>query len=336
MKKHSSLAIGLLIILALGLAACGSDTTPTTPTNNPAAATTPTSAPATTKATNTMVAPATGPGSELQGKLIATKNTDVRITGIARLDNLKAAAGTVSPKNGLFLAVFYEMANISQKPVALDDIVLYDDQNTQLKDTTEINTLTAFYSLYPNDTDVDRIQPSFVAKKAKLFDVAKAASGFRVEADPDYKTDRQPSADSFANSGGKGADSGAGQELAGKTYTTTSTTDNNITFKVAKVDRLTELKAGTTSRATKGAYLVVIYQLQYEKGKSSTVSATLSTPALKDGTGRKFSGESDSLSDLAKLAKASGKYADVLGANTQIAVYEIAKDAANLELTAYN
>jgi hypothetical protein len=334
MKKYGGLAIGLLIMLALGLAACGADTTPTN--NNPAAATTPTGAPATTKATNTMVATVTGPGSELQGKLIATKNTDVRITGIARLDNLKAASGTVSPKNGLFLAVFYEMANISQKPVALDDIILYDGQNNQLKETTDVNTLTAFYSLYPNDTDVDRIQPSFVARKAKLFDVAKAASGFRVEADPDYKTDRQPSADSFANPGGKGADSGAGQELAGKTYTTTSTTDNNITFKVVKVDRLTELKAGTTSRTTSGAYLVVIYELQYEKGKSSTVSATLSTPALKDGTGRKFSGESDTLSDLAKLAKASGKYTDVLGANTQIAVYEVAKDAANLELVSYN
>jgi hypothetical protein len=334
MKKSIGLAVGLLMLLALGLAACGADTTPAPPANNTAVSTT-TSASETTKATNTMVAPATGPGSELQGKLIATKNTDVRVTRIARLDNLKSGAGTINPKNGIFLAVFYEMANVSQKPVALDDITLYDDQNTQLKETTDINTLTAFYSLYPNETDVDRIQPGFVAKKAKLYDVAKEASGFRVEAQPDYKSDRQPSADSFANPGGKGSDSGAGQELTGKTYTTTSTTDNNITFKAVKVDRLTELKAGTVSRATKGAYLVVVYELQYEKGKSSTVSAILNTPALKDSAGRLFSGESDSLSDLAKLAKASGKYADVLKPNTQLAVYEVTKDAANFEPAAY-
>jgi hypothetical protein len=159
--------------------------------------------------------------------------------------------------------------------------------------------------------------------------VPKEVSGFKLEADELIASkSRQASPDSFTNSGGKGPDSGAGQELVGKTFTNPT---YNLAVKITKVERLTEIKSGSKTLKPRGngVYLVVVYQATNNGDKELNSTAF----KLKDNLGRIFVGGGYE----ASIAM-SDKYPSIssLGpgkTGNDFRVFEVVRDAKGFEPT---
>lgn len=269
-----------------------------------------------------------GPGSELVGKLIATENADVRVKKVERFTELKSGNKTIAPK-GVFMAVSLEIANIGKKPTFDVFVTLKDDKGNEIKITEDFDASSVLSSDYGYKSDF-LINPGFVGSDYKLYDVPKDASSFTLEADNLFSSStRQPLPDSFTNNGGKGPDSGAGQELTGKTYKDAT---NKADVKITKVERFTEIKSDskTLKPNGNGVYLVVVYQAK-NNGDKNLNSVSLH---LKDSAGRIFSAGANF--DLAfALARKYSSLSNVEPGKTGngYEVFEVLRDASGFDLT---
>ncbi len=293
---------------------------------NPTTSAAQTTAAVTTAATAATGA-TTGTDSQLVGQLIAAGDLDIRIKKVERFTELKGTTKTATPK-GVFLAITYEFANLGKKPTGFSFLTLKDGLNREFQTTTDFDAISALTGSYGYKSNF-AVNPGFLGSEFKVYDVPKDATGFKLEADKTFgKTDRKPSADSFSSSGGKGADSGAGQELVGKTLTNAK---EMYDVKVTKVERLTEIVGNSKSVKTTGVYLIVVFEATNNGAKPLNFVSM----DLKDNTGRVFSGGTDF--DVAIAL--SGKYKSLSGVNpgqsgSGYRAYEVTKDAAGMELTA--
>jgi hypothetical protein len=332
--KKSMLVVVAAPDLLNALVSIGTSTTPGAATTTRAAGTTAattTRAAGTTAAATTVVGGSTtGAGTDLVGTLMAVGDMDVRVTKVERFDELKGFDKTLTPKRqgDVFLVLTIEIANLGKRPVFPPTLDLTDGTGSRYKSQTDpIGPLIATYKYEV----ASLINPSFAGSNFKAYEVPKDATGFKVVAGEfEAKSTRQPSAASFEAQGGKGPDSGAGQELAGKTLTKNTTTEK-YELKVTKIERLSALKDGTKDFVTPGSYIIVQADIT-NQGDKDLFGGTF---YLKDSDGRTYV----SSSDFDLVLAVSAKYKPTTGAikpnstAQKVYVYEVVKEAKGFELT---
>ena len=266
------------------------------------------------------------PGQELVGQLIASGNTDIRVKTVKLFTELKDTSKTATPK-GVFMAVVLEIANLGKKPEAFNSIKLLDGKNQEYSTSGDLD---ASFILAGMDGFKSSffVNPGFVGTDVKLYDVPKDATNYRIEADKLFggETNRKPSAESFANNGGKGADSGAGQELVGKTLTTKDKLEVTIT----KVERLTEIKTDKqTLKPGGGVYLIVVYDAKNNGDKPAYSSSFY----IKDSADRVYYTSSDFDVTIALSSKYKSETPINPGLNgSDYKIFEVTKDATSFSL----
>jgi hypothetical protein len=228
-----------------------------------------------------------GLGKELEGQLIAVGSDpksavyfDARVAKVAAYESFTFLNTQYKPKNGAFLLVVYEVANLGMSSVGVGSgFGLFDAEDKRVA----FGSGPPWLNLPDLETAFNRsvINPGFVAKSTTIYDVAANATGLKFKTDT--AVTRKASAASFDVSGGKGADSSAGQELVGKTGN--DTISKQATYKVTKVERLTEVRAsdGVLEKAD-GVYLVIVFEVN---NKDTRAVDTLGL-TLADGEGHRY------------------------------------------------
>lgn len=265
----------------------------------------------------------TGLGSELINTLAATKEIDLKVTKIERYEELKYENTTIRPK-GVFLVVSYDFANVSKYPVAINSLSLKDGQGREFDTVIESEVSAALINMGYKSSFV--VNPGFIGSEYRVYDVPKDAMGLQLV--PLFETDRKPSASSFNSNGGKGPDSGAGVELAGKTLTIT---DDQTDIKILNVQRVNVIKDDKTEYKSSGIFLIVTYEMKNNGSKAVTAPVF----RLQDGEGRVFS-TSDSFDITYAIAKNSKtKFDDLVDpgqAGINFKVFEVLKESSKFSL----
>ncbi len=195
----------------------------------------------------------------LVGQLLAVENLDVLIKSVQLIQDVKYNGESVKTR-GVFLIIKCEVANLGKYYINAFGAMLslFDDKNNEIRGFLDRNAISGLHKI--GYTGSEHVAPSFVGIIPLYYDLPLDITGLRLEVHPSYKVlNRQPSLESFKFSGGKGPDSGAGQELVGQTYNNRKT---KIKAKVFKVDRLTEINNGDKIIKPEGVFLVVAYELE--------------------------------------------------------------------------
>ena len=280
-----------------------------------------TAPPATTTPVSTGIT--NGPGSELLKTLVATREVDLKVTKVERFDELNYEGKAIKAK-GVFLVISYDFVNLSKSPVAHTSLTLKDNQGREFENTVDYEISSALDNLGYKSSYI--VNPGFIGSEYKVYDVPKEATSFQLV--PFFETERKPSIASFSNSGGKGSDSAAGAELAGKTLTIA---EDKTDIKVTSVERYSAIKDGSKSYKSDGVYLIVSYEMKNNGSKPVTVPLFY----LQDSEGRTFS-SSDNFDVILAVAKNSKtRYDDVVNpgqSGVNYKVFEVLKGSSGFNL----
>ncbi|NWJ96110.1 MAG: hypothetical protein HXX20_10030 [Chloroflexi bacterium] len=284
--------------------------------------------------------PATGTlisslGKELEGQLIAVGNdpkevvcADVRVVKVAAYESFTYINTPYKPKNGAFLLVLYETANLGKAPLGgSSGFGLFNGSDKRVDFASaappidKLPDLTLAYNR-------SAINPGFVARSLVIYDVPKDVADLKLKAD--NSTSRKPSLESFKLSGGKGPDSQAGSDLVGKTGK--DLINQKVSYKVTQAERLSEVKANDgVLEKPEGVFLVVVFEVD---NQSTGVLSSLSQ-RLYDSEGQNYSVTDNQYVTQALQKKYNADTFTGIAAGqkgTRILVFEVLKEAKGFEL----
>ena len=262
----------------------------------------------------------------LTGQLLAVETLDVLVKNVHLIQEVKYNNELVKA-NGVFLVIECEVANLGKHFINVFETMvrLLDDNDNEISRLLNIN---AIFGLNEMGYRIRRSpSPGFVGLDLLYYDLPLTVTNLKFQAHPSYMApSRQPSLESFKFSGGKGPDSGAGQELVGKTYNRKA----KIKAKIFKVDRLTEINKEDKKIIPEGIFLVVAYELE----NNSKKPVHWPSFQLRDSTGRVYDTGTTNSEAFGALSRSYKRNITVNPGEKGLGyqVYELVKEAEGLEI----
>ncbi len=322
-QKHlkSKVLILLLLSLSMLLGACSNDANTPVPVTSAAVPT------ATTKPVQSV---SSGPGSELVGQMVAIGDLDIHILSVRRFTEL----GTVKPK-GVFLEVVYEIANVGKMHANNDVVKLVDDKGRDVSSDISMDARVALATMNLQEKREYKIStavnPGFVYADQVVYDLPADATSVSLAPKKGYiiNDSRKPTAKSFQPT--NSTDSGASQELVGKTIFVTR---SKLDVKIIKVERVSEVVNGTEIFKSGGAFLLI----QYEAKNNNSSDTSLGTVRfdLKDNQGRVYSAAATDFDAQSAISEKYKSFATttIAPGKTQLGyiLFELGKDSAGIDI----
>ena len=235
-------------------------------------------------------------GKELVGQIISADDPaydiklDIRATGIETKTEFASDTGPLR-SSGVFLLIFVDIANLGSRfsdfPYNL--VRLQDKQGRKFNAVEDTDYYTAVQALSKLDADkyplslANQVDAGFVRSRLVLFDLPANATDLKLVPHNLSSSVRQVDPAEFSNSGGSGADSGAGQELIGKSFTS----KNGVTITINKFKRYTQLtNYGKAFASTDGVFLVVGFDVR--NASKNPIDAGALQFTLTDQTGQTY------------------------------------------------